>query len=191
TQLSTSSAAIDWVRHQGGTAEATAFGLPEKVPATGAAFVNGVLAHSLDYDDTHLPSVLHPSASIVPAALATAEANHASGEETTTAIALGLEIAVRLGMAGYDRISGNSTFFEHGQHATSITGAMGAAVATAKLYGLDTMGITNVLGVTASMASGIIESNRTGGTVKRLHCGWAAKSAVSAAQLVIRGFTGP
>src|SRR5699024_11202348 len=101
------------------------------------------------------------------------------------------EIAVRLGMAGYDRISGNSTFFEHGQHATSITGAMGAAVATAKLYGLDTMGITNVLGVTASMASGIIESNRTGGTVKRLHCGWAAKSAVSAAQLVIRGFTGP
>lgn len=191
TQLPTSRAAMGWVAYQGGVAEATAFGLPEKVPATGAAFVNGVLAHSLDYDDTHLPSVLHPSASTVPAALAAAEANNANGEETTVAIALGIEIAVRLGMAGYDRQAGNSTFFEHGQHATSITGAMGAAVAAGKLYGLDAAGIANVLGVTASMASGIIESNRTGGTVKRLHCGWAAQSAVSAAQLVARGFTGP
>jgi 2-methylcitrate dehydratase PrpD len=41
------------------------------------------------------------------------------------------------------------------------------------------------------MASGVIEANRTGGTVKRLHCGWAAHSAVTAAQLVRRGFTGP
>jgi 2-methylcitrate dehydratase PrpD len=41
------------------------------------------------------------------------------------------------------------------------------------------------------MASGIIEANRTGGTVKRMHCGWAAHSAVTAAQLVERGFTGP
>lgn len=191
TQLPTSRAAIDWVAHQGGIAEATAFGLPDKVPASSAAFVNGVLAHSLDYDDTHLPSVLHPSASTVPAALAAAEASGASGKQTITAIAVGIEVAVRLGMAGYDREAGNSTFFEHGQHATSITGAMGAAIAAGMLYGLDETGLTDVLGVTASMASGIIESNRTGGTVKRLHCGWAAQSAVSAAQLVARGFTGP
>lgn len=191
TQLSTSRAAIDWVAYQGGVAEATAFGVPDKVPATGAAFVNGVLAHSLDYDDTHLPSVLHPSASTVPAALAAAEANGATGEQAINAIAVGIEVAVRLGMAGYDRNAGNSTFFEHGQHATSITGVMGAAIAAGMLYGLDETGLANVLGVAASMASGIIESNRTGGTVKRLHCGWAAQSAVSAAQLVVRGFTGP
>lgn len=191
TQLPTSRAAIDWIAHQGGVAEATAFGLPDKVPASGAAFVNGVLAHSLDYDDTHLPSVLHPSASTVPAALAAAEANGVSGKQTITAIAVGIEVAVRLGMAGYDRKAGNSTFFEHGQHATSITGVMGAAIAAGMLYGLDETGLTDVLGVAASMASGIIESNRTGGTVKRLHCGWAAQSAVSAAQLVARGFTGP
>jgi 2-methylcitrate dehydratase PrpD len=41
------------------------------------------------------------------------------------------------------------------------------------------------------MASGIIEANRTGGTVKRMHCGWGAHAAVSAAQLVGQGFTGP
>ena len=59
---------------QGGTPQAHAVGMAEPVPAALAAFVNGVLAHSLDYDDTHLPSVLHPSAAVVPAALAAAEA---------------------------------------------------------------------------------------------------------------------
>ncbi|MBK0419788.1 MmgE/PrpD family protein, partial [Leucobacter sp. CSA1] len=191
TPLPTSRAAMRWAETQGGAAQATAFGLRERVPATSAAFVNGVLAHSLDYDDTHLPSVLHPSASVVPAALAAAEANRATGAQTMAAIAVGIEVCVRIGMAGYDRQAGNSTFFEHGQHATSIAGAMGSAVAVGMLSGLDEDGISNALGVAASMASGIIESNRTGGTVKRMHCGWAAHSAVSAAQLVALGFTGP
>nr|WP_237463651.1 MmgE/PrpD family protein [Leucobacter aridicollis] len=191
TELSTSQAAMQWVERQGGTPQATAIGLSHAVPAQNAAFVNGVLAHSLDYDDTHLPSVLHPSATIVPATLAVAEATGASGEATIAAIAVGIEVCVRLGMAGYDQEAGNSTFFEHGQHATSITGAMGAAVAAGLLSGLDETGLADVLGVTASMASGLIESNRTGGTVKRMHCGWAAHAAVSASQLVSLGFTGP
>src|SRR5690606_10387738 len=94
-------------------------------------------------------------------------------------------------MAGYDSEAGNSTFFEHGQHATSICGALGSAVAAGMLLGHDEKQLVDVLGVAASMASGIIEANRTGGTVKRMHCGWAANSAVSAAQLVRHGFTGP
>ncbi|MEO6881469.1 MAG: MmgE/PrpD family protein, partial [Mycobacteriaceae bacterium] len=59
------------------------------------------------------------------------------------------------------------------------------------LYGLGADGVVDALGVAASMASGVIEANRTGGTVKRMHCGWAAQSGVSAAQLVGHGFTGP
>lgn len=191
TELETSRAAMTWVSEQGGARHATAIGLREKVPAAQAAFVNGVLAHSLDYDDTHLPSVLHPSASVIPAALAAAQASGADGRATIAAIAVGLEVCVRVGMAGYDHESGNSTFFEHGQHATSICGALGSAIAAGLLLGLDEDGLTNVLGVASSMASGIIESNRTGGTVKRMHCGWAAHSGVSAAQLVSLGFTGP
>lgn len=190
-RLPTSAAAIGHVLDQGGHAQATIIGEATRVAAPQAAFANGVLAHSLDYDDTHLPSVLHPSASVVPAALAAAEHAGASGELTVRAIAVGLEVAVRLGMAGYDSELGNSVFFEHGQHATSITGAMGSAVAAAVVYGLDEKGIADVLGLTASMASGIIEANRTGGTVKRLHCGLAAQAGVTAAQLVRRGFTGP
>ncbi|MEO7130721.1 MAG: MmgE/PrpD family protein [Dermatophilaceae bacterium] len=190
-RLPTSQAALDYVAAQGGTGRAHVVGLPEPVTAAHAAFGNGVLAHSLDYDDTHLPSILHPSASVVPAALAAAEASKASGEDLIRAVAVGLEVAVRLGMAGYDRTLGNSTFFEHGQHATSICGAMGSGVAAALLLGADAAAVQHTLGITASMASGIIEANRTGGTVKRLHCGWAAQSGVTAAELVGHGFTGP
>jgi 2-methylcitrate dehydratase PrpD len=190
-ELDSSRAVIGYVAEQGGRAEATAIGVAGRVPAALAALVNGTLAHSLDYDDTHLPSVLHPSASVVPGALAAAEAAGASGRDTVAAIAVGLEITVRLGMAGYDRELGNSVYFEHGQHATSICGAMGAAAAAALLAGLGEEGVLHALGVTASFASGVIEANRTGGTVKRLHCGWAAQSAVQAAALVRRGFTGP
>lgn len=190
TPLETSRAARQWAAFQGGRGQASAVGVPELLPAGLGAFVNGVLAHSLDYDDTHLPSVLHPSASVIPAVLAAAQACGANGREAIRSIAIGLEVCVRLGMAGYDREKQNSTFFEHGQHATSICGTMASAVAVASLRG-DQQTISDSLGVAASMASGIIESNRTGGTVKRIHCGWAAHAGMSAASLVEYGLTGP
>lgn len=197
--LPTSRAARRWAAEQGGAASSTAIGVPLPLPASLAAFVNGVLAHSLDYDDTHLPSVLHPSAAVVPAALAAAERYGGDGRTLIHAVAVGLETCVRLGMAGYDEAAGNSIFFEHGQHATSICGAMGGAVAVATIAarrggsGEDGVraAVLHSLGVAASMASGIIEANRTGGTVKRIHCGWAAHAAVCAAELVRHGLTGP
>jgi len=188
--LDTSRAVREYVSFLGGNPQANAVGVPLALPANLAAFANGVMAHSLDYDDTHLPSVLHPSASVIPAVLASAQAKKATGQEAIRAIAIGLEVCVRLGMAGYDSSAQNSLFFEHGQHATSICGAMGAAAGVAALHGGSDL-ILNSLGVAASMASGIIEANRTGGTVKRLHCGWAAHSAVTAVDLVQRGLTGP
>ncbi|GAA2122649.1 MmgE/PrpD family protein [Nocardioides bigeumensis] len=188
--LDSSRAARRWAVEQAGAGHASAVGVEDKLPANLAAFVNGVLMHSLDYDDTHLPSVLHPSASVVPAALAAAERAGADGPRLIHAVAVGLEACVRLGMAGYDEESGSSTFFEHGQHATSICGAMGGAVAASVLAGRPDR-VVHALGVAASMASGIIEGNRTGGTIKRLHCGWAAHAAVSAGELSDLGITGP
>lgn len=175
----------------GGTAEATAIGSATRLPAPAAALVNGTLAHAMDFDDTHLPSVLHPSSSVVPAALAVAEATGATGAELLDAAGMGIEVAVRLGMGGYDRELGNSVFFDRGQHATSICGAVGAAVSAAMLLGLDEKGIADAIGISASMGSGLLEANRTGGTVKRMHCGWAAHSGVVAAQLAKNGLTGP
>lgn len=189
--LTTSVGALAYAHAQGGPEQAHVVGDPGRIGAPWAAFANGVLAHSLDYDDTHLPSVLHPSASVVPAVLAAAESSGADGARVLDAIAVGIEIVVRLGMAGYDRDMRNSVFFEHGQHATSICGTVGSAVAASLVLDGSERGVVDAIGVSASMAGGIIEANRTGGTVKRLHCGWAAHAGVSAAQLVTHGFTGP
>ena len=189
--LDTSRAVLDLAVANGGTPQANAVGLAQRLAASQAAFVNGVLAHSLDYDDTHLPSILHPSASVVPATLAAAQSVGADGTVAARAVAVGIEITVRLGMAGYDRESGNSAFFERGQHATSLCGAIGGAAAAALTLGLDAAGVGHAMGLAVSMTGGVIEANRTGGTVKRLHCGWAAHAAVMAAELAARGFTGP
>ncbi|MEU4420736.1 MmgE/PrpD family protein [Actinoplanes sp. NPDC024001] len=182
-------AALRVMRRWGGVGEATVAGWRDRLPAPSAAFVNGVLAHSLDYDDTHLPSVLHPSASVVPAALAAAEAG-APGD-LIAAIAAGIEVTNRLGMAGCDPVTGANLYFERGQHATSICGTVGAAVAVARLYELDAARIADAIGIAASMGAGVLEANRTGGSVKRAHCGWAAHGGVVAATLAAEGLTGP
>lgn len=189
--LETSGMALRVGQGWGGPQEATVLGTLDRLPATSAAFVNGVLAHSLDFDDTHLPSVLHPSASIIPGVLAVAEQTGARIDDAIAAAAVGYEICVRAGMAAYDRSLGNSVFFERGWHATSICGALGVAAAASKLMGLDAEGIAHALGIAVSMGSGVIEGNRAGGSVKRLHCGWAAHAGLIAAQCARAGVTGP
>lgn len=191
SRLETSDAVRAVAASWGGTGTAAAIGLPQRLPAPTAALVNGTLAHSLDFDDTHLPSILHPSACVVPAVLAAGQAGGASGAEVVTAAAAAYEVCVRLGMAAYDDVLRNNVFFEKGLHATSICGTIAAAVAAAKLAGLDADGIEAALGIAASMGAGLLEANRAGGTVKRVHCGWAAHAGLAAASLAAAGITGP
>lgn len=191
SRLDTSDAVRAVAGAWGGKGEASVVGVAERLPAPAAALVNGTLAHSLDFDDTHLPSILHPSACIVPAVLAAGQAHGSSGAEVVVACAAAYEICVRLGMAAYDDELRNNVFFEKGLHATSICGTVAAAVAAAKLAGLDTDGIESALGIAASMGAGLLEANRAGGTVKRVHCGWAAHAGLAAAALAAAGITGP
>ena len=189
--LETSDMAFAVARSWGSDGKAHVIGFDTRMRSQAAAFVNGVLAHSLDFDDTHLPSVLHPSACIVPAALATAEEVGATVEQMLAAAAGGYEVCIRTGMAAYDRQLGNSVFFERGWHATSICGTLAAAATSARLQGLDAERIGHAMAIAASMGSGIIEANRSGGSVKRLHCGWAAHAGIVAAQCAAAGLTGP
>lgn len=186
-----SRAVRSYIEEWGGPEQATLLGERRRVPAASAALVNGTYAHAKDFDDSHNPSVLHPSAPLVPAVLAQAEATGSSGEECLTSLVAGYEVLIRLAMAQYDAQIGNSMFFEHGFHATSIIGAIAASVACARLRGLSPGRIANALAIACSMAAGILEANRSGGTVKRTHCGWAAHSGVSAAGLAAHGVTGP
>jgi 2-methylcitrate dehydratase PrpD len=178
------------VKSWAGPADSFAIGA-SKLPAAAAALLNGTLAHAMDFDDTHLPSVLHPSASVVPAALAVGSKLGSTPTEVLDAITFGIEVTCRLGMAGFDSKLGNSVFFERGFHATSICGTLGSAVAAAMLMKLNADEITSAIGISASMGAGLLEANRTGGTVKRMHCGWAAHGGVVAAELAQAGLTGP
>ena len=57
------------------------FGDARSYAPPAAALINGTLAHSLDFDDTHAEGSIHSSAPIVPAALAAAEMTGASGKD--------------------------------------------------------------------------------------------------------------
>jgi len=179
------------LRRRGGAPEAAVIGAPDRLPAPAAALVNGALAHALDFDDTHLPSVLHPSASVVPAAFAVGDAVASTGGELLTAVAVGDEICARLGMAGYSPARRSSVFFDKGLHATSICGTIAAAASAALLLGLDAEGLASAMAIAASMGAGLIEANRTGGTVKGIHCGWAAHAGIEAALFAAEGISGP
>src|SRR5262245_55472241 len=101
----------------------------------GAAMLNGTLAHSLDFDDTHAPASLHPSAPIAPAAFAAAEMAGANGRDLIAAIVAGYEVQIRLSLA-----LDPAKHYDQGFHPTATCGAFGAAAAAGRLLQLDTEG---------------------------------------------------
>jgi 2-methylcitrate dehydratase PrpD len=173
------------VRSWGCHGGASLIGESHQVPAHAAALVNGVLAHGQDFDDTHTESVTHPSACVVPTALAVAEAQRASGQDVLQALAIGLETMVRLALPARNQ------FHLHGFHTTSITGTFAAAVVAAQLRALDHAQATHAIGVAGSFTSGLLECVPEGADSKRLHAGWAAMSGIMAADFAARGLTGP
>jgi 2-methylcitrate dehydratase PrpD len=150
-----------------------------------AALLNGALGHSLDFDDTHADSSLHPSAPVVPAALAVGEITGASGRDVLTAIVAGYEVCCRLGNA-----LDPTSHYAKGFHPTATAGTYGAAAAAAKLYGLTPDQIVAAFGVSGSQAAGSLQFLVNGAWNKRYQVGAAAMNGVIAASLAREGFVG-
>ena len=148
----------------------------------GAALANGVAAHALDFDDMCFVSLAHPSCALVPAILAAGEVTHAPGGALLDAYVIGFELECRLGNAMNPR-----HYHERGWHCTSTIGTLGAAAASARVFGLDAEQARHALGIAASAACGLKEN--MGSMVKPLHAGMAARNGVMAARLAARGFT--
>ena len=158
------------------------------VGAEQAALANGVLAHALELDSLRKPGAgVHPGAVLVPAALAVAQQEGASGRALLTAIVAGCEVLFRIGKA--TRHSAESRGF----HAPGLTGPFGAAIAAGHLLGLDDLAMRNALGIAGSLGGGLLEFavSGDGGMVKRLHLGRAAAAGITSARLAKSGFTGP
>ncbi len=150
-----------------------------------AALLNGALGHSLDFDDTHADSSLHPSAPVVPAAFAVGEAVGASGAEVLTAIVAGYEVCCRLGNA-----LDPTSHYARGFHPTATAGTFGAAAAAARLYRLPAERIAAAFGVSGSQAAGSLQFLENGAWNKRFQVGAAAMNGVIAATLAQQDFLG-
>lgn len=150
-----------------------------------AALLNGALAQSLEMDDKHGPSLVRPGSTVTPAALAVGQDRDLPVEEVLTAIVVGYEVMIRLGLVAGDR------FLRRGYHTSSLLGAFGAAACVGRLLRCDRTTILDALGIAGTFAAGIQESTRTGSTSKILHGGWGAHGGVLAVELAVGGITGP
>jgi 2-methylcitrate dehydratase PrpD len=172
---------VNMARDFGGKPQATIWGKGLKSSVMNAAFINGAMAHALDYDDTHVKTIMHPSAPVIPAVLALAEWKRLSGRAALEAFILGYEVETRIGLG-----MGNKPF-NRGWHATSTFGRFGAAAAAGKLLGLSLAEMSQALGLAGTQASGL---RLVFGTMtKPFHPGKAASDGVLSALLAKRGFT--
>lgn len=165
--------------------ECTVFGLSRRYAPAAAALLNGTFGHSLDFDDTHSDSSLHPSAPVVPAALAAAEMTGASGADFLAAVVVGFEVCCRLGNA-----LDPTSHYARGFHPTATAGTFGAAAAAGRLLGLSVDQMCSAFGVAASQASGSLQFLVNGAWNKRYQVGESSMKGLIAATLALEGFHG-
>ena len=173
---------LDQVLDWGGKKESTIMVYGKKVPAPHAALLNSVMAHARELDDIHDNAHVHPSITIFPAVLATAEAaGGISGREFIVALALGMDLVCRMGLA---------TQKDTGWHWSTNYGYMGAALAAGKILNLDEKGLHDALGIAYSMTGGTMQNLADAALMKRIQPGFSAKGGVISAFLAKRGVTG-
>ncbi len=177
--------AVSGVEAMGTSGSCTVLGRRERFAVRDAALLNGILIHGLDFDDTHLASIVHPTATSLPCALSLAESIDASGEEMLAAYLAGAETAIRIGGA----VKGG--FHHVGFHATGIVAHFASAVAAGRLLRLGADQIVAAQGIAGSTASGIQVFLEEGAWTKRFHPGWAAVAGITGARLAEHGFVGP
>ena len=164
-----------------GAGQASVIGRSERPDALNAAFLNAVSANVLEYDDTHLATVIHPAAPVAPGLLALTERHRVSGAELVHALILGIEAECRVGLAVMP------THYRRGWHITATCGVFGGAAAAGKLLGLDKRHMAWALGHAATQSAGLVES--LGSMSKSIGVGNAAKNGLAASLFAEAGFT--
>ncbi len=154
-----------------------------RTTARTAALINGVASHTVEFDDIYRDAIFHPGAPAIPAALATAQSNRASGGDFLRAVIAGYEISTRIGVAV------TPAHYEY-WHTTGTVGTFGAAAAASVLVGLDGEAARHALANAATLAAGLQQAFRADAMSKPLHAGHAAECGVLVAQAAAKGVTG-
>ncbi|MBI4083166.1 MAG: MmgE/PrpD family protein [Candidatus Lambdaproteobacteria bacterium] len=177
--------ALTAVRGLGGSGECSLIGLPDRLPLRDAVLMNALLVHGLDYDDTHLPGVIHATASAFPCALGVAEHTGASGRDLLAAYVVGIEAGTRVSAAA------RGGFHHVGFHPTGLIGHFLCALVAGRLLGANRQQLAMAQGIALSTASGSQEFLQDGAWTKRIHPGWAGVGGITAAALARQGFIAP
>ena len=164
-----------------GPAQASVIGRRERLDALTASLMNGMSSHVLDFDDTHLKTVIHPAGPVAPAILALAETRTVSGRDFLHALVLGAEVECRIGNAVYP------AHYDRGWHITGTAGVFGAAAASGKLLGLSEQQMMWALGLAATQPVGLREM--FGSMTKSFHPGRASQNGLMSALLASKNFT--
>ena len=179
----------DYLQDLASAGPATVIGSGLKTAPRFAAFANGIAIHADDYDDTQLATkpdrvyglLTHPTAPVLPAVLAVAEQDGASGADVLDAYLIGTEVEMKTAEAIDPR------HYRDGFHSTGTLGAIGAAAAVSRLRRADPSMTARALGIAASQSAGLRENFGT--MTKPFHAGRAAESGVLAVDLALRGWT--
>ncbi|HYC48020.1 MAG TPA: MmgE/PrpD family protein [Burkholderiales bacterium] len=163
-----------------GPAQASVIGRRERIDCLHAALVNGMSAHVLDFDDTHLRTLLHPGVPVASTLLALAERRPLDGSGFLDAFVIGVDVACRVANAMYATHNVN-------WYITGTAGVLGAAAAAGRVLGLDEQRMVFALGVAATQSAGLREM--AGTMCKAYTHGRSAQNGLLAALLAERGFT--
>jgi 2-methylcitrate dehydratase PrpD len=179
--------AISYAGTIGGTPVATVVGSELRTDVVTAALANGMCAHADETDDFHVGSITHPGCAVVPAALALAEADKASGAALLRAVVAGYEICCRMVMA----IDADRTFRE-GRATHAIGGLFGASAASAVVLGLPAAQIPHLMSYAAQQAAGLVCWRRDPDHIEKAcdFAGIPARNGVQIATMVAHGMTG-
>lgn len=158
-----------------GPRRASVIGRRERLDALHAALVNGISSHVLDYDDTHLKTIVHPAGPVASAILAVAEGRGVGGKDFLTALVAGVEVECRIANCVYP------DHYDRGWHITGTAGVFGAAAAVGKLLKLNKRQMTWAYSLAATQSSGLREMFGT--MTKSFHPGRAAQNGALAAFL--------
>ena len=172
---------LDVFKLEGGKHQSSIAGVRARTTIQNAALANGYLGHLEDYDDTHFPTVIHPSSPTLPSSLSIGEHLSASGKDVLVASILGMELCCRIGMAVHPH------HYNEGWHITGTCGVFGSAIAAGRILGLSADQMIAALGIAGTQASGIREV--FGSMTKPFHPGRSAQSGLLATLLAQRGFT--
>src|SRR5438128_1969043 len=165
----------------GGGGAATVLCQGDRLTKAGAAFVNAEMIFAGGKWDT-FRMLTHPGTAILPAALVAAEMSGASGKEFLTAVAAGYEVMERMAAEFIPMV------MSRGFHAGPVFGIFGAAIAAAKLGGLDENQINGAIAQCVNLAAGNLEGARSGG--RSLREGGAVRNALLAVALAKHGTPG-